>query len=145
MKRILVAIDASPAHSVVLERALQVARGTDTKLVLFHAVATPTELPPEALAVSPGEVPKILLARAQADLGRMAERVPPSALAGVKVEIGTPWRAICEAAQREQADLIVVGSHGYGGLDRLLGTTAAKVVNHADCSVLVARPDRSAP
>jgi nucleotide-binding universal stress UspA family protein len=37
------------------------------------------------------------------------------------------------------ADLIVIGSHGYGGLDRVLGTTAARVVNHADRSVLVVR------
>jgi nucleotide-binding universal stress UspA family protein len=36
-------------------------------------------------------------------------------------------------------DLIVIGSHGYDALDRLLGTTAAKVVNHADRSVLVVR------
>jgi nucleotide-binding universal stress UspA family protein len=36
--------------------------------------------------------------------------------------------------------LIVIGSHGYGGLDRVLGTTAARVVNHALCSVLVVRP-----
>ena len=37
------------------------------------------------------------------------------------------------------ADLIVVGSHGYSGIDHLLGTTAARVVNHADRSVLVVR------
>ena len=36
-------------------------------------------------------------------------------------------------------DLIVIGSHGYSGIDRLIGTTAAKVVNHAKQSVLVVR------
>ena len=35
--------------------------------------------------------------------------------------------------------MIVIGSHGYGGLDRILGTTAARVVNHALCSVFVVR------
>jgi nucleotide-binding universal stress UspA family protein len=40
-------------------------------------------------------------------------------------------------------DLIVIGSHGYGALDHVLGTTAAKVVNHADRSVLVVRPKGS--
>ena len=39
----------------------------------------------------------------------------------------------------DTADLVVIGSHGYGGLDRLLGTTAAKVANRAPCSVLVVR------
>ena len=47
--------------------------------------------------------------------------------------------AICSAAREHDVDLIVIGSHGYGILDRLLGTTAAKVVNHADRSVLVVR------
>jgi nucleotide-binding universal stress UspA family protein len=35
---------------------------------------------------------------------------------------------------------VVLGSHGYSGFDRILGTTAAKVVNHCDRSVLVVRP-----
>ena len=39
----------------------------------------------------------------------------------------------------ETFDLIVIGSHGYGAIDRVLGTTAAKVVNHADRTVLVVR------
>jgi nucleotide-binding universal stress UspA family protein len=38
-----------------------------------------------------------------------------------------------------EAALILIGSHGYSGLDHLLGTTAARVVNHADRSVLVVR------
>ena len=50
---------------------------------------------------------------------------------------GVAWDAICTAAKEVDADLIVIGSHGYGVIDRLLGTTAAKVVNHADRSVYV--------
>jgi nucleotide-binding universal stress UspA family protein len=53
--------------------------------------------------------------------------------------LATPWDGICRAAIELDADLIVLGSHGYGALDRVLGTTAAKVVNHADRSVLVVR------
>jgi nucleotide-binding universal stress UspA family protein len=49
---------------------------------------------------------------------------------------------VCGAAKALDADLIVVGSHGYGTVDRLLGTTAAKIVNHAECSVLVVRPSK---
>jgi nucleotide-binding universal stress UspA family protein len=57
----------------------------------------------------------------------------------IEVRVGVPWEAICAAARDTGADLIVVGSHGYSTLDRFLGTTAAKVVNHAPCSVLVVR------
>jgi len=53
--------------------------------------------------------------------------------------MGTAWDAICRVAQEEAVDLIVIGSHGYGALDRFIGTTAAKVVNHADRSVLIVR------
>jgi nucleotide-binding universal stress UspA family protein len=46
-------------------------------------------------------------------------------------------------ATDENVALIVIGAHGYQGLDRMLGTTAAKVVNHADRAVLVVRaPER---
>jgi nucleotide-binding universal stress UspA family protein len=58
----------------------------------------------------------------------------------VRVALGAPWEAVCSAAREVSADLILIGSHGYSGIDRLLGTTAAKIVNHADRPVLVARP-----
>jgi nucleotide-binding universal stress UspA family protein len=41
--------------------------------------------------------------------------------------------------------LIVIGAHGYGIVDRILGTTAGRVVNHADRSVLVVRATPTAP
>jgi nucleotide-binding universal stress UspA family protein len=59
----------------------------------------------------------------------------------IEVVVATPWQAVCFSAQAHEVDLIVIGSHGYGGLDRVLGTTAARVVNHALCSVLVVRPE----
>jgi nucleotide-binding universal stress UspA family protein len=43
-------------------------------------------------------------------------------------------------AERLDAALVIIGSHGYGGLDRVIGTTAARVVNHADRTVVVVRP-----
>ena len=70
---------------------------------------------------------------------RYREDVSTELLDAVEVKIGTPWSAICDEAKKIKADLIVIGSHGYGTLDRILGTTAAKVVNHAECSVLVVR------
>jgi nucleotide-binding universal stress UspA family protein len=89
-------------------------------------------------------VPALLIGRAEAALGKLAARAPAGTIAAVRVEVGTPWRTIVDAAARESAELIVIGSHGFGGLDRLLGTTAAKVVDHAKCSVLVARPAHAA-
>ncbi len=52
-------------------------------------------------------------------------------------ERGPAWRAIMAAADDYDADLIVVGSHGFQGLDRLLGTNAGRVANSASRNVLV--------
>jgi nucleotide-binding universal stress UspA family protein len=83
--------------------------------------------------------------QAQSALAELAKDVPADVYAGVRVSIGIPWPSIERAADEEDVDMIVVGSHGYHGLDRVLGTTAAKVVNHADRSVLVVRdPQRLA-
>jgi nucleotide-binding universal stress UspA family protein len=93
--------------------------------------------------MAPNDVKKALEDRARAALERLAATLPASIVDGVRVVIGVPWQAIDRTAEEENVDLIVIGSHGYDALDRVLGTTAAKVVNHAKCSVLVVRrPER---
>ncbi len=140
MKRLLVAVDGSPGQRLVIEAAVKLARAAGGEVVLFRAVGIPVELPPGALAASPDEVGGLLLEHAKADLNALVAQLPRELGPRARVDLGVAWRAICEAARVEQADLIVIGSHGFGGLDRLLGTTAAKVVNHADQSVYVVRP-----
>jgi len=139
MKRILVGLDGSPRERQVLDTAIAQASRFDAKLVLFHAVSLPVGLPPRALAVPPDAVAAMLVEASRARMDELARTVPSGLVDRVQVEIGVPWRAICEIAKADDCDLIVVGSHGYGGIDRLLGTTAAKIVNHAPCSVLIER------
>ena len=140
MERILVCLDASQRAPFVLVTALGMARGMGAKLRLFRAVGLPPEVSPNLLSVSPNDLPGILLAQAKRDLEELARDVPTDVLDGVYVHTGTGWDGICRAAQEHNADLVVIGSHGYGALDRVLGTTAAKVVNHIDRTVLVVRP-----
>jgi nucleotide-binding universal stress UspA family protein len=53
---------------------------------------------------------------------------------------GVPYKEIVGAATRERADLIVIGTHGRGGLDRaLLGSVADRVIRLAPCPVLTVR------
>jgi len=140
MKRILVGLDGSPGQQRVLDDAAVLALKLGAALVLFRSVSIPAELPSRALSATPDQVGDILLAQAREDLQALAHRLDGGLVRGIRVDLGTPWRSILDAAKAENADLVVIGSHGYGGLDRLLGTTAAKVVNHADRSVLVVRP-----
>jgi nucleotide-binding universal stress UspA family protein len=55
-----------------------------------------------------------------------------------KVISGQPFSEICRVAEQEQAELIVLGSHGRTGVSHvLLGSVAERVVRHAHCPVLV--------
>ncbi len=139
MKLLLVALDASQRASKVLDTAVELAKQTGAKVRLVRAVGVPPEIPMSPFGVSPDGFLEMLLGEGKKQIEALGATVPPELLDGVETRVGAPWVAVCDAAKACNADLIVIGSHGYGGIDRLLGTTAAKVVNHAECSVLVAR------
>ena len=66
---------------------------------------------------------------------------------GIKVEsflrVGYPFDEIVLMANHFDIDLIIIGSHGRGGISRLLvGSTAERVVEHAPCPVLVVKGSR---
>lgn len=139
VQRILVALDSSPRAPVVLAAADRLAQLTGASMVVFRAVMVPPDMPRSLLAVTDLSLEEVLRRNARGDLERLTREIPPARLEKIVAELATPWDGICRAAREHQADLIAIGSHGYGGLDRLLGTTAGKVVNHADRNVLVVR------
>ena len=55
------------------------------------------------------------------------------------MRVGHPYKTILEMAKEKDAELIIVASHKPDLQDYFLGSTAAKVVRHATCSVLVVR------
>ena len=138
MKRILVCLDGSAAQTAVLDAAVVLGRALGAKLILFHAVAIPIHLPPQALAVPPTDVGGLLSDMARTQLEELAQ-ANVDVVERIQVELGTAWRAVCDTAKADGVDLVVIGSHSYGGIDRLLGTTAAKIVDHSPCSVYVVR------
>lgn len=61
-----------------------------------------------------------------------------------EVLIGSPESRIVETAEEFQADLIIVGSHGYNSWERLLlGSVSDSVIHHAPCSVFVVRTPKT--
>ncbi len=142
MKLLLVALDGSKRAPHVLETAVSLARAFSAKLVLLRVVRTPPEISDE-LRTNWVSLEQAMYQDATADMARIVATLSPDMVAGSAVELATPWDGICRKAKTVGADCIVIGSHGYSMLDRILGTNAAKVVNHADCSVLVVRPDRT--
>lgn len=141
--KMLVGLDGSERQRGVLSAAVSLARRSTAKIVLFRCVGIPRHVPEAAYALSPDEVASLVEKRARDELVAFEQEIPAEHRGGVRVTAGPTVPSIEAAAKEEDADLIVIGSHGYGGFDRVLGTTAASIVNHADRSVLVVRaPER---
>lgn len=143
-KHILAALDGSPRTALVLRQAEQLARQSGAALHLCRAVNIPLGMPAEAWSLTGDELVTRLVEAARQELvdlrATLAEPLPGE----IFVRLGRPAQVVCDIADAIPADLIVVGSHGFDVLDRVLGTTAARIVNHATCSVLVVRPARPA-
>ena len=137
MKRILVCLDASPRAALVLETAADLGRRLDAKLCLLRSVSVPAHIDQEAVTHGASPIAEIEAA-AKAELAAIAAKLQ-GLVEGVHVRLGVPWDAICHEAKELDCDLVVLGSHGYKGLDKILGTTAGKVVNNCERSVLVVR------
>jgi len=142
MKRILVALDGSERAAHVLAAAARLAVLADARLILFRAIGVLSELPPDVIALVDTRLEDVLERNAREQLVRLAGTQSPGLIADIVIDHATPWDGIVRTARTHDVDLIVIGSHGYGAVDRLLGTTAAKVVNHADRDVLVVRAQR---
>jgi nucleotide-binding universal stress UspA family protein len=138
IKRILVALDASPRAPSVLEAAGEVAASFGAALTLFRALSIPPDFPPAAHVDHGDPLPQHLSKEAFHSLEGLAATLPKAVRVSASlVRVGQSWRTILEVADEVDADLIVVGSHGYYAIDRVLGTTAGKVANLARRNVLV--------
>jgi nucleotide-binding universal stress UspA family protein len=138
-KRVLVALDDSIRATGVLNVAAEFAEKLDADLYVVRSLELPKELALSASSTSPAIealVPR-LRDLAREDLRALAARQPKVRVKELIVELGQPAQIIVAAADRIGADLIVVGSHGYRGWDRVLGTTAASIANLATRNVLI--------
>lgn len=142
--QILAALDGSPRTALVLRQAEQLAVDHHAALHLCRAVSVPLNMPVEAMTLSGVELSELLVEQARRDLDALRGTLTAPLPGDNHVLVGRPAQVVCEIAEALAADLVVIGSHGYGGLDPLLGTTAARIVNHASCSVLVVRPPPAA-
>lgn len=137
-KTILVALDGSPRGSDVLTHATSLAQQLGARIHLCHAVTIPVGLPDAVWSVSLAQLDVTLVAEAERLL---AEAAAPhgAAIEGTHVRIGQAADVVIDLANELAAELIVIGAHGYGRIERLIGTTASKIVHRATCSVLVVR------
>ena len=135
--RILVALDDSPRARHVLDVALEQARSHKAEVRVLHVIAIPPEFPPSAHTAGGDPLPAHMQKVADERLNALLAPVRDVPWEIVIVDHHRAAQTILEQAAKYQADLIVIGSHGYNAIDRILGTTAAKVVNLAPTDVLV--------
>jgi nucleotide-binding universal stress UspA family protein len=140
IERILVALDDTAVAPRVLAVGTEIAERFDASLHLFRAVLVPPEFPAAAAhAAAADPLPEHLAAEARAMLLRYAAGNARALAHPPEVGFGDPWRAIVEASDRLEVDLVVVGSHLYHWPDRVLGTVAGELANRGHCNVLVVR------
>lgn len=129
-------VPADFAHDQQTIESLQKAEKllSNGKIILLHVL---DDIPAYALIEMPDNIESDHLAGAKKDLQAIADK------AGVEVEVevrkGGSYANIIESAEENEAGLIIINSHRPGFKDYLLGSTAAKVVRHAQCPVLVER------
>lgn len=146
INKILFPTDFSPAASNAFRYALQLADVLDASVQVVHAVFPEYEA--ADLPVMTGQFTQAKM-EAAAEAGKnfveagfiqlqnsfSFENVPE---VDAEIEIGTPVNVICNVAERENIDLIFMGTQGENHtLDKLLGTVASEVVEKAPCAVMV--------
>lgn len=141
LTRILYATDLSSASMPAWRMSQALARATKAQVVVLHVMPT---LPIPMEGYFDARTYQRLMdegrSEAEADLKALAEdRIDPALRVEVRLESGGIAHRILEVA--EGADLIVVGTHGRTGLNRLLlGSVAEQVLALATCAVVTVRP-----
>ena len=148
--KILVATDGSDYSKAAIDAlANVVAKPETTAFKIVSSVEFPMMLPTNgfigASAEYYDELEKAGHEQAKKSVEHAETRIRslfPNETLDITAEVvgGSPQRVLVEKAAEWNADLIVVGSHGYGFWSRaLLGSVSNSVVQHAPCSVLVVR------
>jgi nucleotide-binding universal stress UspA family protein len=137
-KHILACVDFSEHSTRALAEVGEYARANGSKVTLIHIADPQAFIPPQAVLEPASKTDE---AAHEGELAKLRDEH----LADVEVELAVladhaPAKAICDYAESQGADLIVVGSHGRGGMERwLIGSVAERVVRHAAANVYVVR------
>jgi nucleotide-binding universal stress UspA family protein len=144
--RILIATDFTPASEPALNEAIEMAKGNGTELLIAHAYHPPDLVLAQSVAAD------VYQEWDQNLRTEVQERLQPllgkARREGVKarglVLSGAPFEAIAEAAKENDADLIIMGTHGRKGVSRFfVGSVASRVISTAPCPVMTVRAAES--
>lgn len=135
LKSVLIAFDFSEASRKALHHALAAARHYKAKFYLAHVVSA------LGYSIAGKQALELAVEGAQRDAEKLErELLKDGSLAGLEHEFivreGSIWEQLEDIIKQKQVDMVVVGTHGRGGLEKLvLGSVAEQIFLHADCLV----------
>lgn len=143
IRHILVPVDGSPTSTAALHRAIELARACDATITVLMTY-DPYPYLGAAAEYGTWQAQYLEDLRGEANIAvQAARRVVEDADIAVKAAVQEAHRThegILEVAASEKADLIVMGSHGRSGLDKLvMGSVTQRVLQHTHLPVLVVR------
>jgi len=137
-ERILVAIDGSDCSNRAFAKALELAT-----LAQAHVTALAVEGPLPAYAATVGEVEEVKREKDRFFRALAAQARLEGERAGIEIDVdvrpGHAADVISHVAEEGGYDLVVLGHRGHFVRDRLLGSTADRVAEHAPCPVMIVR------
>lgn len=142
MTTYLAPTDLSQEAAAAVGEAARRAQLNDAELILLHVFDVPSAAYQAARPKHFPNLPDEVRRGAQRQLESLrvelvGDRVPTRLI----LREGEPANNICAVAEEEVVELIVLATHGHGGIRRfLLGSTAERVMRCAPCSVLVYKP-----
>lgn len=148
-RHVLAATDGSELSGLAVDHAISLARALGAQLTVLHVAG---QYPPPMLVdgtvfpTLPQEEHDAIAARQSQEI--LEPCVDRARAAGVACNAlhesdGAAWHAIIESAARHECDVIVMGSHGRGGLAALImGSQTQRVLHHTNLPVLVVRKPR---
>lgn len=142
--KILVPLDGSALAERAIPHAVGIARATGAEVILLQVVQAPLGSTPEAGQEEETRAFQDAAARDLAYLGKIAAGVRDSGVA-VRHEVieGPASDKILATAHKENVDILVMSTHGRGGVSKLLlGSVADKVVCTTKRPVMLVKPER---
>ncbi|MDO9165462.1 MAG: universal stress protein [Rhodoferax sp.] len=142
-KHILVPVDGSPTSQLAVEKAIGLAKAFGSRVTAIFVI-DPYPFTGVGTDFAYGQAEYLNAATSEANA---AIKTTKTAFEGAGVAVETSvieahaaWRGVVQAAESVQADLIVMGSHGRSGLEKLvLGSVTQAVLSHTRLPVLVVR------
>jgi nucleotide-binding universal stress UspA family protein len=152
VRRILAPTDMSELSRDAVRYALETAKASGADVVVYHVIPYEDLAPyfnmDESTVMPYRPVPEIV-AECRKELAKFLREnfadLLPKVTVRTEIEVGLPYKRIVERAVEEDADMIVISTHGRTGLLRMfIGSVTEWVVRLAHCPVVVIRPSKAA-